>query len=166
MGHGHRLPGIESQGHRSMSRVRVRVSNSGLTDVSWDYGQTLGLQGRTTGSIDGNILLIFIIISVYRQLPHITNTYFYIRTDVRTGVQYNVFGLSVRACACVFVPLYTSVLRVPLLRGSHVQGGPVQANALLKDEESAQDNHVLLANLPNRHRFKFFSLTDAAINLS
>ena len=41
------------------------------------------------------------------------------------------------------------------------------ANTLLKDGESAQNNHVLACNVakysPN---FKFFSLTDSAINLS
>jgi len=38
------------------------------------------------------------------------------------------------------------------------------ANTLLKDEESARDYHVLVADLPNIHRFKM-SLSDSAINL-
>jgi len=39
------------------------------------------------------------------------------------------------------------------------------SNTLLKDEESARDDHVLFVTLPNIHRFYFFSLSDSAINL-
>ena len=40
------------------------------------------------------------------------------------------------------------------------------ANTLLKDEECARDNHVLLVTLPNIYRLKKFSLSDSAITLS
>ena len=40
------------------------------------------------------------------------------------------------------------------------------ANTLLKDEESALDNHVFACNFANIHRLYFFSLSDSAINLS
>jgi len=41
------------------------------------------------------------------------------------------------------------------------------ANTLLKDGESAQDNHVLACNSAKYSSiFKKFSLTDSAINLS
>ena len=40
------------------------------------------------------------------------------------------------------------------------------ANTLLKDEESARDNHVYACNFAKYSPILFFSLTDSAINLS
>jgi len=39
-------------------------------------------------------------------------------------------------------------------------------SVLLKDEESARDNHVFAGNFAKYSPIKFFSLTDSAINLS
>jgi len=39
------------------------------------------------------------------------------------------------------------------------------ANTLLKDGESARDNHVLACNFAKHLQFKKFSPTDSAINL-
>jgi len=39
-------------------------------------------------------------------------------------------------------------------------------SALLKDEESARDNHILACNFAKYSLIKFFSLVDSAINLS